>query len=1458
MSSALHGTIVHRFQLPKSSSDVPLSKTTCLKKRNETRVRESCNDVDECVCCGFIFVPYGESPSNEYLLSFPKSLLKLACDACRLGREVLIRIYTEIPILRNYAATNNTEDDSLPSSSNSSSTVRSMIEVHELDLLPASYQEESCSSSFPSSASTDKCVNTTNDNSRNNNNFWTLTQFWRKERVDFQSIKNSRQKFTILATVNAISPIVSMDPSNPFALIEAYDKDNTDITCVIVLHGNQAMLNHSAIHPLDTLFFRDVVYKPWSVPKLLHCNQKANNSSVSSIFSHLKGRIPSHTIPSIVTPSNLITAIQGRIYNVSTLSVPTDFRVATVIHYVDMILIGKPDADSNDDENHVLSNTKSIETISDSYQPRCRLFLSHFPMSIALQWSLRPGAVLEAHNIHLVCLQPKSNESDSNTEIVASYGACLRSTLVLLKHSTDGINPIAVKTLGNQLDKRLESSEFAVSGVRSVEIQSFSTQPYDQPIWSTDSRSSAFQLRRKKLHASMKSNTGRQVLGGGCCSTDPHHAFLNHGFRKIDQNYLRTIFNELVENWRRRSFQGQLVVSLNNDRLKERVPKTWIVNVLLDFTRNKFVDKDSEMIRKRGSRDENYADPIPLQTKPKKLATRSPYFEFFDHSFSCQVTQQIDDGKKKQDFLCGCHLSMEDRKNSPSVPLAFLDLNEIRIASQRYFETHISRLLSSPSESHTFQQIRKGFNGSIRVPQRELYSCICNGRAENNNQMHDVECYIGGFVSEMHTQKSSGVASIADGACQVPIRLGERKSDHAGINDFIVGQFDSVMISCLCIGSLSKGFTENKKENVSSQDMLSSIPKSLSFPTLNGGKKQLLGNCSLVTIHGFLFVVAIQISCDAHRVLQATDTSSKGKCEGREKYVTLTVEECLETQMFLSEAFKSSTLVGMVTRCQFYSKMNLDGSYKCCRLMISSLKRDDSHSLESDNSCLQTFEMTLSVMPNTARMIKFNEMLDIVWPGVNLMEAQRVLGSSFWVLGDSGRTVALTFGGSDDIMPGSSCSKLSIKVHFPCSSLQLTDLGYTCSQCTQDLVDAVFQNHLRDSKGDELNDSLTGRMKCRMFDFVGGLKVVNGMLQRRPSRKNINQLDNSFFRPIGELNTEPSNAIPMNTLSELHELIYQSLREPFASRKIMNPTLVRRISKCRFVSLSFCQVQCYCTRCQCSLVHPSVTQKGSAGVKKRKREEVRDEVSFWHLPHIEGYLTGTHCTSSCHVSIDKKQDSSLSPNIQSSTLCCPKKNCPKNMFGVKWECSGILDDGTGQATLYADGDAALTLLGMSTDSIQTIEDGVWSTTGGNVQFMKSIPPPKQLRDKVINILATPRRESNMKESKVSDLIGLLSAQDRVTYLLERHCRVSNRPRRYLDYYVRCKPLVTKNKHNMIPHLQHTKINNFFKDRDCHKNESFTVHRSQVSSYTVPTLKLELVDCGVHEFQSLRPPCGKLE
>ena len=1427
--SALHGRIIYRLNLPDSSSDVPLSKpdhSNIKSKKNSASslslsLSSSRNSEQHeqyyLQCGGYIFVENTDTDHhNEFLLSLPEALVKVACEAVRTEREVVIRRYTAIR--------------------------QCMIEVHErgLEMIPAHYQEssstgshyEECHSSFSRRQKqyfSDRTCNLRNPETRNTKRWdppergkliWTLTQFWRKERIDYPSMNKSRPSFSIIATIDAISPVIAMDPSNPFALIEAYDKDNTDVCCVIVLRGN-ALLNHGAIFPRDTLVFSDVVYKPWSVPHVLNGDNKQGKRSSASIpYRHLIERIPSHvfvankvdnifwrhlhhdlyqrnensceqtnstfqqhqhsiddsfrnTCSSIITPVNLITTVRGRIYHTKKISIPSGTTKAIIFHYVDMTIVSTNDFNSASGDG------------GDDDKPRCRLYLSYFPMSVDIQLSLREGAVIQAYNVHLVHSQ---NDNDVKETIQVSYGACLRSSLVLIKNASD-------------------TSE----SVSSYDMQ----REEDQGAFMNDNN--------------MKHNYS-SISDHKICvhsSADSLLPFLHYGFRRIGQTYLKDFYSEKVDLWMNGSFrEGNQYLNDNKKFLED-----FIINYITKFDNN---NNNTHGINETESHCYNCEVQSGATKILKRHPLRSPYAEFFDHPFTFNTSH--DDRRKSE---CGCHLSSEDRNYSSFSNTLLLNLKSIRKTSQRFFVKMIRQIPTASLDSkvtilYPVNQLKMGFNCSIRVPMCEFYNI---GATDEDHQCNEksprnYNCLAGGFVSELHRNPIHGISSVVDGEYQIPVSF-DPKCDYedADINDFIMGQLDYVTISCLCIGSSSSTISLTKSKN-------HNISRNLPIPVLEQGEVDLASNCSFVTVGGLLFMTAIQIHFRNYNIFKAAESSPKNRGDTKTDEICLSIQKVLMNEDIVSKSINSSsTMAGILTRCRFHYNVNVNGTYKCYNAVVSSFNETDKlKNLSTDNSCLQSIELSLSIAQNTARMIKFNQTLDCFLPDASILQSQKVLGLSFWILAGSGRTCALTFGGNEDIIhQGSSCSKSFTKLYFPVSSLKLTKLGYVRSSCTHNQLDVVLKSSSSVNHEQQSRDYLKNFNGYLTFNTVGGTKKTNGMLHRKPYRRNIFRSFPSS-RVVGELTVEPSIAIPVCTVSYLFDLVIRCLRDPGAAPRIMNPSLVRRIPDGRFLNVLFCQASCYCMRCFCSLVKSTVNTRDNGSISgKSTQTKASGEPSFWNRPRPDNRSDNINQNNTCYTSFRDNDE-------QLSSFRCPRNDCTEQAFGIKWECSGILDDGTGQATMYADGDVALTLLGIPVENIQMIERGVWSTRDGILLYMKSMPPSNELQQNLRYVLSTGKRNNRMENASTCDPLLMLSAVDRAKYLLERHCRSSKRPRRLLDYYVRCKPL--KIKSNTIPHILHSTVGSFFVDKGGYCNGGGrTIFRGQVASYTLPTLRLELVDCG---------------
>lgn len=1412
MPEALYGRIIHRLHIPESSSDVSTGTTKSSfrrsssdnrKHRSDQCAEDSSNDYrqDEqhhhfLLSSGFIFIPNENSPyNNECLLSLPKNLLNVALNAVRRNQEVVIERYTEIHI---------TESSTLSSSSSSSSVhvpnryllrqelpICRMLEVHRhgLDLLPSSNQGQTATTTTSTNLSDDNSSKDSNNN--NDDNLWTLTQFWRKEVFDSTRLKLCRRfKFNIIGTIDSISPIVTLDPTHPFALIEIYDPSNTDITAIVVLNGHDALVCHSSTLPNETYIFRNVTYKAWAVPTIL---QKEGDD-------RWKGRVPSHVFVSneadcvdwqqrslqqedefdrilqpVISPMNLLTAIQGKVVHVETKVSSSGPYTAEVINYIDLLL-------QSNSKSTLLDCSGRTDRTGWTY---CRLYLTHFPMSTALQWSLRHGAIVQANNVRIILDGSPDHFLHHGSEggkkwII--YDACLRSTLVLLECATE-----ALEMTGGL---RLSDSDF---GTQSTDENMGSSPMETQSKDNSKTPGAVNDPSQAKTGGKRKRGNGPFRVSLTNSSAAP---WVPYRLWKIPHDHLETVYRNHVEGWYHRNFPGTLPPDTNTSK---SVLTSWITHVLLDdWTSNR---SKTTNIRK-----------VYTKNRPKR---RCPYTEFFEHH--CGTTGFIDSEDDDTASLA------DGRCPSSFANPVLVDLATIRSASQNVI---MKRIVERRSESQNAFCV--GWTGSIVVEPDEILHGISIRNDDNNHQTESpMKVLVGGFVREVHSLPSQSVAAISDSHCQIPVNFSRESTTNAKVDDFVMGIVKGITISCLCLGSPTK-LNDTRNPSVEEKDQQDCTnASSVSLPALQSADTGLLGGCSLIAVCGFIFVISIQIQCLQSNAFIMDETSENREMNLPPRRLQ-SIEECL-ISVSSTNPTTSSSMQGTIVRRRFHSKMNSDGSWKCCKLFVASGPKDESSSpLESEGCFLQSFEYTLSVLHSTARNLMFNRHLEATWPGAFLSEAQKVLGSSFWALGNSGRTCAVTFGGSEDFLMGSRGSNIYVHLVFPKSAVHFTDRGYVRLASTHEGLDAI----MLESGAGQFNSPMT-RSSRTLFDFEGGVKVFNGMLCRRPTRRNVfGPFLDSTTRVVGELcTTISSSATPSHfTISELFRQVCQDLQEPHSCA--MNPSLVRRISHSTFLGVNFCHVQTFCRRCNSPLV--------ATIPNKKKRQQYgydgHSQPSFWHLPHPQEAFVRAHSTRPALV--EATSDTPIPIHIQQSTLQCSNK-CAMHNFGVKWECSGILDDGTGQATLYSDGDVALTLMGMSSETIQWIEQGIWSTDSGFLLFKKSIPPSYHLRSSVSYALS--------KKKTVMDPIRLLPPDVRAEYLLQKHCRSSSRQHRTLDYYVRCKPLADK-----MRHLNHTTINTFFVesigqsgvDSDWNTTRSASIHRGESISYTLPALKLELVDCGV--------------
>jgi hypothetical protein len=352
-------------------------------------------------------------------------------------------------------------------------------------------------------------------------------------------------------------------------------------------------------------------------------------------------------------------------------------------------------------------------------------------------------------------------------------------------------------------------------------------------------------------------------------------------------------------------------------------------------------------------------------------------------------------------------------------------------------------------------------------------------------------------------------------------------------------------------------------------------------------------------------------------------------------------------------------------------------------------------------------------------------------------------------------------------------------VYVPVASLQRTAMGYIYAQCLHSDIDCKLRRN---------RNRISFSNTDKQFD-------MEGRSQQHPMKV--------FARVFGRGRRTLRNGVdgvsketPTVCLSQLLERMCYHLHQKM--KQNLNPSLVQLVLNASLLGISFCQIRCRCSHC----FSPLVNRNECNGTNYQFAD--LDEQSFWHLP------------------LPHELESGPSRNVNNNLLRC-LNGCPMDTFIVQWECSAVLDDGTGQATMYADGEIVPTLLGMTRQTLQWIETGLQSVSGGCLVFKKTVPPSSTLQNFVKRLMKQPGYGSEKLERLPLPL--------RAEYLLQRHCRSSQgHP---LDVCVRCKPLPDR-----FCHLQHSSCDSYT------TNASDEFMTSETFTYSLPQLKLELVSFGI--------------
>lgn len=841
---------------------------------------------------------------------------------------------------------------------------------------------------------------------------------------------------------------------------------------------------------------------------------------------------------------------------------------------------------------------------------------------------------------------------------------------------------------------------------------------------------------------------------------------VSYPFHKIKVSYLEDIYQSHVKDWIKSNF-----FELN-------MPSTSFVRALIPSV-SEFVDiiKNEERLK---------LDLEESVDAWSASCSRNYCAEFFDHGVEDLEAKAVSKDS------CGCELSRKGLMHRLNV--GFTGLQQIRESALRLFSNKFAKRIV---HNKTFLR-SGGWTGSMYFECNDLVADIRRQAGNDSVTMEDnLKLYTGGIISEVHKDgKTPGC--ILDKNCQIPVNFTRPTATDEG--DFLVGDIKNIILSCLCI------FQPKSKADLESQQASNVYTQEEWLPPINTShltERYLKGGCSLLRIDGFVLIVSVQLCCEGSPKVFSANANGMYDSSLSEPSYTIpngsgatstehSIEEALVCDQSLATTPDSHTVRGLLLRQRFSHSKWANDVCKCCVLTLCSIPEGIGEKLDEKQVChLQSMNLKLAITCSASSLNIFKKAIAMVSAGLAIVEDQCTLGASWWALADSGRTCSLISGGWDELDKDSPIRETGVEVSLPSSAMHLDKRGYVRFSCKSDQIQAKLIKLMTISR-------LPKGAIATCFDFIGGKKFLDGMLSHRPQRRLVFG-PNQRIRMIGELIESSSSGIQNVKICDLYRLVCQSFQAKFKLR--LAPSLVRKLSGAKFLGVSFCKVECICKSCFKALKASTSSRQGKNGP------------TFWHLPHPDEETR-------------KETISVQSFTFSQALLECPS-NCPQMAYEVNWECSGLVDDGTGQAKLFADREAALTLLGLDSQAIEWIEEGVKSI--GTISFSKTTPPSNELIKEVNSVSL----EKNPLER--------LSPSIRAEYLLHHHC--GSLPDRQLDYFVRCKPLSDD-----LKYLSHTQAESFFSTDHSASSESSLAFQ-RITSYTLPQLKLELVDCAVASYEN---------
>lgn len=566
-------------------------------------------------------------------------------------------------------------------------------------------------------------------------------------------------------------------------------------------------------------------------------------------------------------------------------------------------------------------------------------------------------------------------------------------------------------------------------------------------------------------------------------------------------------------------------------------------------------------------------------------------------------------------------------------------------------------------------------------------------------------------------------------------------------------QVKSVLVSCLCLGRMQCDDKERSNDDSLKQQMSADAIHFLpSSPT----DEKIIGHNFVFTVNELVFIGSVQFIVIPVASEDCFIQSSTHNTCTQSKQSPLSIQDCLKQTCIDQD--HTSAIVGRLTRQRFqFRKSKRAQYYEGWTITLSHIDEDD-NSISS--SFLQTIDVYVKIpvekpsdffwntLKATLRVLLSNDSKESdnhIDPLKKVSSDQLTMGLAFLRASGYNSSHPILCGGwescNNQLLSESETysyiQTISVHVKIPLASREIAKLGYQRFRCC-----------LEDLKAFATIKTYTiPKSPCpsELLDFrVNTMKFLPGMLNRRMCRVKSPPCHNATANTPQLLHAKnPHNplndSIPIVTLLDIHYQICQVLSEK--QPLYLLPSLFRRIHKAKILGINFCRARAECTQC------------------------------FEFL---------------------------ISSQSNDSALVCPSE-CGASHAAIKWECSAVIDDCTGQAKLYAEREAALLLLGSELD-IDAVERGAWTSQDG-VFFQLALPPSSYLQRCIKEATSEAKKHNTqmMKEdrekyfkSKPATTYDFISTFPlaKSEYLLQQHCRewYQKHSNLKLDLLCRCKPL----------------------------------------------------------------------